>query len=108
MLPFIVRRLLAGAAGAMVLAASASAQGGSLTGRVINKDAGRPLGNARITVSGGAVVAAAVSSETGQYAINNVAPGTYTVAISRIGYQLQRFPGIVIRAGQAGSLLALE
>jgi outer membrane receptor for ferrienterochelin and colicins len=105
-LPFIVRRLLVGAAGAIVLATSASAQGGSLAGRVINKDAGRPLSNARITVSSGAVVAAAVSSETGQYAINNVAPGTYTVAISRIGYQLQRFPGIVIRAGQTTTVNA--
>ena len=100
MLPIIVRRVLAGAAGAMVLAATATAQGGSLTGRVINKDAGRPLDNARIAVSGAGVVAAAVSGETGQYVISNVAAGTYTVTISRIGYQLQRFPNVVIRAGQ--------
>ena len=100
MLPSIVRRLLTGVASAVVLVATAAAQGGSLTGRIINKDAGRPLENARISVSG-AAVAAAASGATGQYVISNLAAGTYTVIVSRIGYQLQRVPGVVIRAGQA-------
>ncbi len=106
MLPFSVRRLLPIVA-SVVFAATAAAQGGSLTGRVTTKDAGRPLDNARITLSDGARnVGVATSGETGVYAIPNVAAGTYTATISRIGYQLQRFPGITIRAGQPTTLNA--
>ncbi len=106
MLPFTVRRLLPVVA-SLVFAATVSAQSGSLTGRITTKDAGRPLDNARISLADGArTVALGSSGETGVFAVTNVAPGTYTVAVSRIGYQLQRFPGIVIRAGQATTLNA--
>ena len=106
MLPFIVRRLLPGAA-SLLFAATATAQSGSVTGRITTKEAGRPLDNARITVADGArVVGVATSGETGQFALPNVAAGTYVVAVSRIGYQLQRFPGIVVRAGQATTVNA--
>ena len=50
MLPFTVRRLFPVLA-SVVFAATAAAQGGSLTGRVTTKEAGRPLDNARITIS---------------------------------------------------------
>ncbi|MDZ7631026.1 MAG: TonB-dependent receptor [Gemmatimonadaceae bacterium] len=106
MLPFSVRRLLPVVA-SVLFAATAAAQGGSLTGRITTKDAGRPLDNARISISDGArTVGLATSGETGLYNITNVSPGTYTVAVSRIGYQLQRFPSITIRAGQPTSLNA--
>ena len=100
MLPFTVRRLLP-VVTSLLFAATVSAQGGSVTGRITSKDAGRPLDNARISLSDGArTVAVGASGETGVYAVTNVAAGTYTVSVSRIGYQLQRFPGIVVRAGQ--------
>ncbi len=103
---FSVRRLLPAVA-SLIFAATAAAQGGSLTGRITTKDAGRPLDNARISVSDGARIAGvATSGETGLYAVPNVAAGTYTVTVSRIGYQLQRFPGISIRAGQPTQLNA--
>ena len=104
MLPSIVRRLLPGLASA-VFATTAAAQSGSLTGRVINKENGRPLTNARVSVSEGARTASVgTTGETGQYVITNLTAGTYTVAVSRIGYQLQRMPNIVVRAGQATTL----
>ncbi len=106
MLPFNVRRLLPVIA-SVVFAMTASAQSGSLTGRITSKDVGRPIDNARISLSDGArTVAVGTSGETGVYGVANVAAGTYTVAVSRIGYQLQRFPGIVVRAGQATTLNA--
>ena len=106
MLPFTVRRLLPALA-SVLFAATAAAQGGSLTGRVTTKDAGRPLDNARVTISDGTrTVGVATSGEAGVYVLTNVTAGTYTVAISRIGYQLQRFPGIAVRAGQPTSLNA--
>jgi outer membrane receptor for ferrienterochelin and colicins len=105
-LPVTVRRLLPVLA-SVLFAATAAAQAGSLTGRITTKDAGRPLDNARISLTDGArTVGVATSGETGLYAIPNVAAGTYTVAVSRIGYQLQRFPGIAIRAGQPTQLNA--
>jgi len=100
-LPRTVRRLIPLVA-SVVFATVAAAQSGSLTGRIINRDAGRPLGNARITVAQGAVtVGVATSGETGVYVIPTVPAGTYLVTFSRIGYQLQRMPNVVIRAGQA-------
>jgi outer membrane receptor for ferrienterochelin and colicins len=103
---YSVRRLLPVVA-SLLFATIAAAQGGSLTGRVTTKDAGRPLDNARITISDGArTTGVATSGETGLYAVPNVAAGTYTVTVSRIGYQLQRFPGITIRAGQPTQLNA--
>ena len=106
MLHFSVRRLLPGLA-SLLFAATAAAQGGSLTGRITTKDAGRPLDNARVTISDASrAVGMATSGDAGQYTIPNVAAGTYTVTISRIGYQLQRFPGTVIRAGQPTTLNA--
>ncbi len=106
MLTAIVRRLLPGVA-SLLFAATAVAQSGSLTGRVSTKDTGRPLDIARVSVSdGGRTLGVATTSVAGQYAVPNLAPGTYTVVISRIGFQLQRFPGVVIRAGQATTLNA--
>ena len=106
MLPFTVRRFLPAIASVM-FAATAAAQSGSLTGRITTKDAGRPLDNARVTLSDGVrTVGVSTSGEAGVYVVPNVAAGTYTVAISRIGYQLQRFPGIAIRTGQPTSLNA--
>ena len=106
MLPFTVRRFLPAIASVM-FAATAAAQSGSLTGRITTKDAGRPLDNARVTLSDGVrTVGVSTSGEAGVYVVTNVAAGAYTVAISRIGYQLQRFPGITIRAGQPTSLNA--
>ena len=106
MLSIIVRRLLPGAA-SLLFAATAAAQSGSLNGRITTSDAGRPLDNARVSVSDGVRTAGvATTGVAGQYAVPNLVAGTYTVVISRIGFQLQRFPGIVIRAGQQTALNA--
>jgi len=105
-LPSLVRRFLPGLA-SLVFAATAAAQSGSLMGRVISKENGRPLDNARITVTDGArTLGVANSGESGNFVVTTVAAGTYTITVSRIGYQLQRFPGIVVRAGQPTSVNA--
>ncbi len=107
MLPFTVRRVLSVLA-SVAFAVTASAQSGSLTGRVTTKDAGRPLDNARVTISDGArSVGVGTSGEAGVYVVPNIAAGSYTVTISRIGYQLQRFPGIAIQAGQPTTVNAV-
>ncbi|HYW51846.1 MAG TPA: TonB-dependent receptor, partial [Gemmatimonadaceae bacterium] len=101
MLASIVRRFLPGVLASFALAVTAVAQNGSLTGRVTSRDNGRFLTGARVTVSEGArTVATGTSGEAGQYVITNIGAGTYIVTVSRIGYQLQRFPGTVVRAGQ--------
>jgi outer membrane receptor for ferrienterochelin and colicins len=100
----IVRRLVAGAA-TVVFAATLQAQNGSVTGRVTTKEGGRPLDNARVAVSDGLrTLGVATTAESGSYTVSGVAAGTYTVIVSRIGFQLQRFPGITVRAGQATAL----
>ena len=108
MLAFQVRRLLPGVAATLLIVSTAAAQSGSVIGRVTTKDNGRFLTNARITVTEGSrTVGNAISSEAGQYTVANVAAGTYIVSVSRIGYQLQRIPGIVVRAGQPTTVNAV-
>jgi outer membrane receptor for ferrienterochelin and colicins len=98
-------RNLCAAAATLVFAAVAHAQAGSITGRVTMKENGRPLDNARITVIDGLrTIGAATSGESGQFTVSNVAAGSYTVTVSRIGYQLQRFPGTAVRAGSPTTL----
>ena len=93
----------------MLVAATAAAQGGSLTGRITTRDGGRPLEAARITISGATTPFEARSGEGGQFVISNIPAGTYAVTVSRIRFQLQRFPGVVIRAGQPTTLnLAMD
>src|SRR6185295_4278959 len=59
-------------------------QGGSIVGQVTEKGVGGAIPDATVTVVGTQRVTR--SAATGQYRLTNVAPGTYTVRVNRIGY----------------------
>lgn len=60
---------------------------GSLHGR-ITSDQGEPLPGVTVTLAG--TQKGTHTNETGRYRLENLAPGTYTLAISFVGYQTQQ------------------
>lgn len=70
---------------------------GSIRGVVHDRDFDLPLPAARVAVIGGPEV---LSSEEGNYLINGVPPGTYTLVFSKDGYTRQVRAGVLVRAGQ--------
>ncbi len=82
------------------LAAPLAAQTGSIAGKVTDAESKAPLPGSMIQVfTGTAVVARATSGSDGAYRIASIAPGTYLVLISSIGYAPARMPGVSVTAG---------
>ncbi len=80
-------RVIALAAFAVLLTAgSALAQATRIQGRVTNAVTGDPLAGVVITVTGTAL--SATTDDQGSFVIENVAPGTASLRVSRIGYQV--------------------
>jgi TonB-linked SusC/RagA family outer membrane protein len=81
----LTRSLCATAALLLASAQLLSAQGtGIIRGRVTEAGTGRPVPDARVTITGRQQ--GAVTSPTGDYTIPNVAPGTAELLARRIGY----------------------
>jgi len=91
-----------------LFAGSATAQSGSITGRITAADGGRPIAGARVEASlGGATAGNATTDENGQFRIVNLAEGTYIVTATRIGYQLRRLEAVQVGTGIATADLAM-
>jgi len=70
---------------------------GSVRGRVTDAKTGQPIVGASVALAG--TRWRATTDENGQYRIAEVAPGTYTVMASRIGYTKQT-QSVTVAAGQ--------
>lgn len=75
----------------------AAAQAGRISGKVVDKQTGEPLIGANVIVVGSSFGAA--TNVNGEYIINNVYPGTYSVKASFIGYQDVTIHNVVVNAG---------
>jgi TonB-linked SusC/RagA family outer membrane protein len=82
---------------AAVCAPAAAAQQGTITGRVTDQAAGRPLAGARVVLVGTSV--ASQTNADGRYRIADVRPGPVTVRVSAIGYAAVSRP-ITVAAGE--------
>jgi outer membrane receptor protein involved in Fe transport len=71
---------------------------GSIRGMVYDSDFDAPLGAARITIA--ETEQTAVTSDQGNYVLNEVAPGTYTLVFSKDGYTRQVRANVVVSPGQ--------
>lgn len=82
--------------------AAARAQGGTVTGTVVESPSGRPLAAVTVTLRSAADTTRAVGASTdaaGRFRIVNVAPGTYTLQAGRLGFSPYRRADVAVRAG---------
>jgi outer membrane receptor for ferrienterochelin and colicins len=78
-------------------AGSAEAQTGSISGKVTDLEGGNPVVGARVTaVSGLRTAATVVSTDNGSFRITGLAEGTYSVSVTRIGFQAKRIDGVSV------------
>ncbi len=91
---------------AMAPAAEAKAKG-SLSGTVLTPD-GRALIGAVIALfkqdDHGAVISLARSDEYGIYSLDNISPGSYSLRVSRYGYQIISKPSVTISSGKTTTI----
>lgn len=73
-------------------------QSGSLTGKVIDAKSGEGLPGVNIILKG--TYYGAATDVNGNFLISSIAEGTYTVAVSFIGYKPMQFTGIKIQSGK--------
>ena len=81
-----------------VLAASASAQTGKISGTVTDAETGLPVPGAQILIE--ELRTGGVTTVDGEYTLLNVRAGTYTLLYKFIGYADVRLEGVVVRIGQ--------
>jgi outer membrane receptor for ferrienterochelin and colicins len=103
--PAITRRFLQRSFFATMLllcgtAIAANAQHATLSGEVTDQD-GSPLIGVNIILRG--TVLGSATDASGQYRISRIAPGTYTVVISMIGYEKQRHR-VTLESGEQRTL----
>ena len=83
-----------------VTAATARAQSGTIAGRITDSTTSAPLSGAIVrALSGPSVVGSATAGDDGSYRITNIAPGTYDVTVTRLGYSARRMAGVRVEPG---------
>jgi len=78
---------------------------GNIEGRVLD-DKGEPVAFANVVVSGPALQGSrgVMTTSEGYFAIPNLPPGTYTVKISHVTYQMLTMNNVVVRLGKTITL----
>lgn len=82
----------------LVLTTGVAAQTGSISGRVEDQDSGEELIAVDVVLVG-----AGLDSQTdleGQFAFHGLAPGSYDIRVSYLGYTTRVVPGVTIAAGE--------
>ncbi|MBV9879713.1 MAG: TonB-dependent receptor [Gemmatirosa sp.] len=82
------------------LARTAAAQAGAIRGTVTDSASQRPVVGAQVTLLG--VPGGAVTNDVGVYMLRNVAPGSATVRVQRLGYAEQS-RAVTVSAGATAS-----
>ncbi len=100
--PHLIALILVGLVAALT-GTPAFAQGtGKLAGTVVDQKTGRALAFVNVAIP--EVKAGALSDSKGDFLIDRLPPGTYTVRAQFTGYAAQTSAGVVVRAGQTTSL----
>lgn len=74
---------------------------------IVNSNSGmQPLNAASVTISQkNKVVDRAITDSTGKFSFDHLAPGSYDLSISEVGYQTQSLTGYTVRSGETTSVL---
>jgi len=75
---------------------------GEITGKITDANTSEPLPSANITIKG--TYYGAISDMDGNYKIQNVNPGSYTIEISLLGYKNVQVTGFKVNAGETSKL----
>jgi len=78
------------------------AQSGKISGKIVDGKTSETLPGSTVLIEGTAKGASA--DFDGNFIINNVNPGTYTLSISYITYDNKKLPDIVVRSGETTEL----
>ncbi|WP_233992780.1 TonB-dependent receptor [Salinibacter altiplanensis] len=85
-----------------VVVAQDAASAGAVAGVVVEKGQGEPLPGANVTVEG---TSTGTSTDLeGRYRLDGLAPGTYALVVSFVGFQQTTVTGVEVTAGQTTSL----
>jgi outer membrane receptor for ferrienterochelin and colicins len=78
----------------------AHAQTGSIRGQVLDAETSQPVGTVNVDVlsAGRQRVAVGHTDESGRFEITGVAPGTFSLVFSRLGYEIRRLDDVVVGA----------
>jgi TonB-linked SusC/RagA family outer membrane protein len=97
-----IRRRVVALTGLLLLGAPVAAIAqGTITGRVVVRDAAEPIPEARVIVVGTTVIA--TSNADGQFTLRNVPTGEQTVRVMRVGFAEQKAT-VTVAAGQTATL----
>jgi hypothetical protein len=98
-------RLLLALAVCLAALLPASAQSpGSVRGVVVDRDFGTPLEGARVSVAG--TTLAVLSNAQGSFLFDRVPPGSYTLVVSKDGFERLVLPGVTVLPGQLADVRA--
>lgn len=74
-------------------------QNGSIVGKILDKEMNdEPLPFANVQIAGSST--GTTTDMDGLFELSNVAPGTYTLVISFVGYETLQLPDVVVEAGK--------
>ena len=74
-------------------------QNGSIVGKILDKEMNdEPLPFANVQIAGSTI--GTTTDMDGLFELSNVAPGTYTLLISFVGYETLEYPDVVVEAGK--------
>jgi hypothetical protein len=108
----MMRRSLRHLGTALVLLAAFASQGtwalasvtGGLAGTVVDADTSAPVAGAQVTASSPSQSTTATTDATGHFTFLTLAPDTYTVTVTKSGYQPTSTPGQVVFADTVQSV----
>lgn len=86
----------------MMASGAVQAQNAMLHGKIVDQESGEELVGANVLLVGTTMGAA--TDIDGKFTIRNIAPGTYTVRISFIGYTAKMVTELSVKAGQSVKL----
>jgi len=75
---------------------------GTITGTLKDSENGQPVVGANVTLRGTFI--GATTDVRGKFTLRRITPGTFTVAVSMLGYERLLLGGIVVRAGETRTI----